>query len=235
MSFISDITNPYLAALASGLLYGLAVCTASCLPVIASYIAGVGSGFTKSVKITMIFNGGRILAYALIGGLVGLFGGLLRFFVPEASISPFQIYSSAAFGVVTVAIGIWIIYKARKPSCTCNGQTAKTLAQKSVTGRLGVDFGAFSLGLTRGLIICPPLILLLTTTLALTPPAGSVAVAVLFGLGTSLSPMLLLGGVTGWLFSKAPLFKKGISVAGGIILILLGAYTMYSSLIGVAG
>jgi sulfite exporter TauE/SafE len=229
MSVIPDITNPYLGAFAGGLLYGLAVCTASCLPVVAGYIAGIGSGFTKSVKITMIFNSGRILAYALIGGLIGLFGGLLRFFISDSALSPFQVYSSLAFGVVTILIGVWVMYKARKPSCDCGAQTPKGLAAGSMR-RFGVDFGAFSLGLTRGLIVCPPLILLLTASLALTPPAGSVAIAVLFGIGTSLSPMLILGGLTGWLLGKAPLFRKWVSIAGGVILIVLGVVTMYNSL-----
>jgi sulfite exporter TauE/SafE len=230
MSLIPDITNPYLGAFAGGLLYGLAVCTASCLPVVAGYIAGVGSGFVKSVKLTMIFNSGRILAYALIGGLIGLFGGLLRFFISDTVFSPFQVYSSLAFGAVTILIGVWVMYKARKPSCDCGGQAPKALTAKNMR-RFGVDFGAFSLGLTRGLIICPPLILLLTTSLALASPAGSVAIAVLFGVGTSLSPMLLLGGLTGWLLGKAPLFRKWVSIAGGVILIVLGVVTMYNSLI----
>lgn len=231
MSLIPEITNPYLGAFAGGLLYGLAVCTASCLPVLAGYIAGVGSGFKKSVKITAIFNSGRILAYALIGGLIGLFGGLLRFFVSDAAISPFQVYSSLAFGIVTIAIGGWLIWKTRKPSCECNVQTGAVAVGKA--GRWGVDFGAFTLGLTRGLVICPPLIALLLYALPFANPVGTVGIAVLFGLGTAISPMLLLGGVTGWLLNKAPLFRKWVSIAGGVILIVLGIITILSSTIQV--
>jgi sulfite exporter TauE/SafE len=113
MSLIPEISNPYLGAFAGGLLYGLVVCTASCLPIVTSYIAGVGAGFNKGVKITLIFNSGRVLAYALIGGLIGLFSGLFRLFVSDAAISPFQIYSSLAFGIVTIIIGVSIFLKAR--------------------------------------------------------------------------------------------------------------------------
>ena len=83
MSLIPEISNPYLGAFAGGLLYGLVVCTASCLPIVTSYIAGIGAGFSKGVKITLIFNSGRVLAYALIGGLIGLFSGLFRLFVSD--------------------------------------------------------------------------------------------------------------------------------------------------------
>jgi hypothetical protein len=57
-------------------------------------------------------------------------------------------------------------------------------------------------------------------------PFGSVAIAVLFGFGTALSPMLLLGGVTGWLLNKAPLFRKWVSIAGAGILIVFGIGTL---------
>jgi sulfite exporter TauE/SafE len=231
MSLIPEITNPYLAALAGGLLYGFAVCTASCLPVVAGYIAGVGAGFGKGVKVTLIFNSGRIVAYALIGGVVGLFSGLFHFFVSETAISPFQVYSTIAFGILTIAIGISIIWKARKP-CECAPQEAQKLVTKS-KGRFGVDIGAFTLGLSRGLIVCPPLILLLTYSVPFSDPVGSVALAVLFGLGTTLSPLLLLGGVTGWLFNKAPLFRRWISIGGGALLILLGVASMVGYVSGV--
>ena len=62
MSLIPEISNPFLGAFAGGLLCGLAVCTASCLPYIASYIAGIGAGFRKSVGVTLVFNSGRTRA-----------------------------------------------------------------------------------------------------------------------------------------------------------------------------
>jgi cytochrome c-type biogenesis protein len=229
MSLIPQISNPYLGAFAGGLLYGLAVCTASCLPYVASYIAGVGAGFSKGVKITMIFNSGRVLAYALIGAAIGLFSGVFRLFVSSSVISPFQAYSSIAFGIVTIIIGVSVLIKYRKP-CECSPQDSKNRLATSKMGRYGVDFGAFSLGLTRGLIVCPPLIALLVYSLPFSNPIGSLSLAVLFGIGTALSPMLLLGGTTGWLLNKAPLLRKWISIAGSGALIMLGIASIVSSL-----
>jgi uncharacterized protein len=226
MSLIPEISNPYLGAFVGGLLYGLVVCTASCLPIVTSYIAGVGAGFGKGVKISLIFNSGRVLAYALIGGLIGLFSGLFRILVSEEVISPFQIYSSIAFGVVTIVIGISIFLKSRKP-CECNVQSTNLVTAK----KFGFDIGAFSLGLSRGLVLCPPLIALLIYSLPFASPVGSVGIAVLFGLGTTLSPIILLGGVTGWLLNKAPLFRKWISIVGATVLIALGILTIVSSII----
>ena len=228
---LPQISNPYLGAFTIGLFYGLVVCTSSCLPYVTGYIAGVGAGFRKGVKITFIFNSGRILAYALIGGLIGLFSGLVTLVVPEAAVSPFQIYSSLVFGVVTAIIGVNILLKAPKPTdCNLNGREGRVA--KGKLGRFGFDWKAFTLGLTRGLIICPPLItLLLLYALPFSSPVGSVVLAILFGLGTTLSPILVLGGITGWLLNKAPLFRKWIALAGGVVLIALGAFTIVDSII----
>jgi sulfite exporter TauE/SafE len=229
MSLIPQISNPYIGAFAGGLLYGLAVCTSACLPVVASYIAGVGAGFRKGIKVTFIFNSGRILAYALIGTAIGVFSGLIQVLVSGTKVSSFQGYSSIAFGIVSIVIGASIILKVRKP-CDCNMQNAKSLIETGKIGKYGVNLGAFSLGLSRGLIICPPLIALLLYALPFSNPLGTVGVAVLFGLGTALSPILLLGGVTGWLLNKAPLFRKWISIGGAAILIVLGAISIVGSI-----
>ena len=90
---------------------------------------------------------------------------------------------------------------------------------------------AFTLGFSRGLIVCPPLVLLLLYSIPFGAPIDSLAVAVLFGLGTAFSPLLLLGGVTGWLLNKAPLFRKWISIMGAGILIVLGIATIANAIL----
>ena len=229
MSVITELSNPYLTSFTSGVLYGLVACTSTCLPYIASYIAGTGAGFRKGILVTLTFNSGRVIAYALIGGLVGVFSSLFWLFVDESAVSPFQVYSSLAFGIVTIIIGISLLIKNRKHSCALNVQDTANLAAQKTSSRFGVR--AFSLGLSRGLIICPPLIALLVYTIPFAGPIDSVVLAVLFGLGTALSPMLLLGGITGWLLNKAPLFRKWISIAGAAALIALGINTLINSLV----
>jgi len=229
MSLMPGIANPYLEAFAVGVLYGLAFCTSACLPYIASYIAGIGAGFRKGVLITLIYNSGRVTAYALVGGLIGVLSGAFRFLVDEAAIAPFQEYSSYALGIVTIAIGISILQKNRSASCECNPKEAETLDNPSKSRRF--DVRAFTLGLSRGLVVCPPLLMLLLYSAPFAAPLDSFAVAVLFGLGTALSPLLLLGGITGWLLSKAPLLRKWIAIGGAAILIVLGIGTLITAAI----
>jgi sulfite exporter TauE/SafE len=107
-------------------------------------------------------------------------------------------------------------------------ENGKNLGAKKLTERF--DVRAFVLGLTRGLIVCPPLLLLLLYSIPFAAPIDSFFMAVLFGLGTALSPILLLGGVTGWLLNKAPLFRKWISIVGAGILIVLGLSTFINAI-----
>jgi cytochrome c-type biogenesis protein len=224
MSLLPEIANPYVAALAGGFLYGLVFCTSTCLPYIASYIAGINADFRRGVTVTLIFNSGRITAYALIGAAIGMF----KLLVNDAFTSAFQTYSSVAFSIITIAIGVTLLVR-KPPACNCAAEAGKINESKRLRDRF--DLRAYSLGLSRGLILCTPLIWLLTFSVAYASPFDSFALAVLFGLGTSLSPILLLGGATGWLLNKAPLFRKWISRMGAVALIVLGIVTLISPLI----
>ena len=228
MSLLPGIPNPYLEALAVGLLYGTVFCTSSCLPYLASYIAGIGADFRKGITTTLVYNLGRVAAYALIGGVIGILSGVFQFVVDESSLTVFQQYSSYGFSIVTIIIGITILFKSKSASPDCNPECAENLGSQKIWGRF--DLRALSLGFSRGLIVCPPLAALLLYSVPFGAPIDSFAVAVLFGLGTSLSPMLLLGGVTGWLLNKAPLFRKWLSLAGGGVLVVLGVLTLISTI-----
>jgi sulfite exporter TauE/SafE len=229
MSLMPELANPHLEAFAVGVLYGLAFCTSACLPYIASYIAGIGAGFRKGVLVTLIYNSGRITAYALVGGLIGILSGVFRLLVNEAAIAPFQEYSSYALGIVTIAIGANMLQKNRNPTHDCKPQNTEKPETANKSKRF--DTRAFVLGLSRGLVVCPPLLMLLLYSVPFAAPVDTFVIAVLFGLGTALSPLLLLGGVTGWLLNKAPLFRKWIATGGSAILILLGTATLITAVI----
>ena len=231
MSLAPAVPNTYLEAFIVGLFYGSVVCVSSCLPYVASYIAGVGAGFRKGVLVTLVFSSGRLAAYAIIGGAVGLLSGALRLIISAETLLPFQGYSSIAFGIVTMVIGFTILLKIKSSPHNCNTEANGTLGGRTLSKRF--DVRAFSLGLTRGLVICPPLLALLLYALPFAAPIDGLVLALLFGLGTVLSPLLLLGGVTGWLLNKAPLFRKWIAVFGGGVLLVLGLVTLLTAIMAI--
>ena len=221
MSFLPELVNPYVTAIVGGFSYGLVACTSTCLPYVAGYIAGINAGFRRAVAITFVFNLGRITSYALIGAAVGL----VKLFLDATFLSAFQTYSSLAFSLVTIAIGIGILLRNDK-SCDC-----KPERREKGDSLKGFDFHAYVLGLSRGLVLCAPMLALLAYSIPFASPIDSIALALLFGLGTAISPILLLGGVTGWLFNKAPLFRTWISRLGAATLIVLGVLTLLDATI----
>ncbi|MGF3522139.1 MAG: sulfite exporter TauE/SafE family protein [Candidatus Bathyarchaeia archaeon] len=217
MSLMTEISNPYLASLALGLLSGLVFCTSACLPYVASYIAGVGSSFRKSVFITVTYNGGRLTAYALIGVALSI----TKLSIGDAFFSSYQNYALVALGIVSTAVGANMIYKSKKVTCGAKCAGSPVDSNRNITATR-FDLQVFVLGLTRGLIVCPLIAPVLVYSVTTAVAADSFFLAVLFGLGTTLSPLMLIGGVTGWLLNKAPLFRKWVSIAGGLTLIGLG-------------
>lgn len=225
MTLLSEISNPYLGSLILGMLYGLTFCTSVCLPYVISYIAGIGAGFRKGVIVTSIYNSGRVTAYALIGGLAGLFKTL----VSDAFFLSYQKYSPIAFGVAIILIGASMFLRKKASTGTCIIEKREHLGiTKKLTQKF--DIRAFSMGFTRGLVLCPPLIALLLAALAFSQ-INIIMLAVLFGLGTAVSPLLILGGATGWLLNKAPLFSRWISKISAGILILLGLNVLLNVII----
>jgi sulfite exporter TauE/SafE len=221
MPVLQQISNPYIASLFLELLYGLTFCASACLPYIISYIAGIGAGFRKGIIATSIYNSGRIVAYAIIVTIVGLSSAVIS----EEFFSYYQQYSSIAFGAVIIVIGVSILLK---KVGTCTAKKSYDLGVSKLTQRF--DIRAFSMGFTRGLILCPPLVALLLYTITFSH-VNCTLLAVLFGLGTALSPLLLLGGATGWLLNKAPLFSKLLSKLGGIALVVMGLSLLSSALL----
>ncbi|MGB9841955.1 MAG: sulfite exporter TauE/SafE family protein [Candidatus Bathyarchaeales archaeon] len=226
MVFLIEMANPYVEAFAIGLLYGLAFCTSSCIPYVASYIAGVGADFRRGVIVTLTYNIGRVAAYAVIGSLAGILSSIFRFVVDESAIATFQNYALYVLAAVTIAIGVNIILKSKSASQNCAFDVNADLARQ----REKIDTHAFLLGFSRGLIICPPLAMLLLYAIPFGSPFDSSILPVLFGIGTTISPILLLGGVTGWLLNKAPLFRRKISMIGGATLILLGITALVNTI-----
>ncbi len=224
MTLLEQISNPYLASLVLGLVYGLTFCTSACLPYLVSYIAGIKAGFRKGVTVTLVYNSGRIVAYAIIGTLVGLFQTV----VSDTVFSLYQPFSSIIFGVFIILIGISIFYKKPTTGCVSKNIESPKGILKNVKQRF--DVRAFIMGFTRGFVLCPPLIAILLTAVTFAQ-VNLTLIAVLFGAGTALSPLLFLGGAVGWLLEKAPFFRKWTSILGGAFLVLLGASVLLLTLI----
>ncbi|MEM3162278.1 MAG: sulfite exporter TauE/SafE family protein [Candidatus Bathyarchaeia archaeon] len=211
---IADALNAYIASLLFGLFYGLGFCASACLPYLTGYIAGIGAGFRRGVFVTATYNMGRVAAYTFIGWLAYAF----KLFLNETAVQLYQKYASLTFGLLTIIVGITIILGKGRPQCPY-GKKERNPPAYGIAGK--IDARALAMGFARGIIVCPPLIAILTYSLSTSTVSPTLS-AFFFGAGTAFSPLFLIGGVSGWLFNKAPLFSKWISRAGAGVLIILG-------------
>ena len=161
--------------------------------------------------------------------MIGTIAGFLRTLVDQAFFETYQAIFSAIFAIVIIVIGASMFFKKKNSCDTCVPEIVKP--QEGLGGFWQkFDVRAFFMGFTKGFVLCPPLVAFLLYALT-NYQANTTVLAVLFGLGTALSPMLILAAVVGWLLEKAPLFRKWTSILGAVVLILLGVSILVLALI----
>ena len=183
-----------------GILYGLGPCTLSCAPLIVPLIMNTAKNKTQGIIHSIIFSLGRVLTYTFLGFLAGLIGYTL-------DISS----SKKIIGVFIIVLGILIFFKIPNNKCIFKSKL-------KITG----PFIALFAGIAWGFSFCPPLLGLLAISAASGSALTGSLMAFLFGIGTIISPIILLGFFSGW-FAKQKEFKDVIPYVSGLFLIIIGA------------
>jgi sulfite exporter TauE/SafE len=199
-----------------GLILGAGPCLFTCLPILVPYLAGKEKSFQAGLKATLIFGFARTIVYTLLGGIVGLAGfGLFQllgtFFWKKI------IWSLA--GVVIIILGILMVFQKNEPDQLCS------IKKKSPFEASGSNL--FLLGIIIGLAPCGPLISILLEVMLLTNSIlAGIFYGLAFGLGTIISPLLLIGAAAPILPKK--ILKIKASLIYGLILIAFGLYAIIS-------
>lgn len=189
-----------------GVSLGLTACTVTCLPFIGTWVMGRNPVGNKVWFDAAAFIGGRLVAYGLLGGLAGALGAWFVRVLAEG-------WGNAAIGLAAIGAGLTLAASASKPpGCRL----------RPVAGR----FSPFALGLALTLIPCAPL----ATLLAACAGAGDTwrgwALGSLFGLGTTLTPMLVfipaIGGFARRLVVRNPWLATWLRCGAAVVLLLLG-------------
>jgi sulfite exporter TauE/SafE len=161
----------------------------------------------------LVYNGGRILCYALLGALVGTFGWLLSF-------SGIQNLLTIFLGCVLVVVGLTGFGHFHIPALSKVIQWV-TLVIKSTFSRFlqrKTVFSIASLGMLNGLLPCGLTYLALTYCLSLDRAWDGFLFMLLFGVGTL--PIML--GFTSLLPSLMKRFNFSFRHATTVTLIVVG-------------
>jgi uncharacterized protein len=185
------------------------------------------------IKLHAAYNGGRIISYALLGGIVGMLGMTLSGFEKVAEIV------SVLSGVIMIIAGCAMLGILPLPATLSFGRN--TFGIGKVHGMLirgKSTFSKFSLGFLTPVLPCG----LLYGMLAKAATAGSAVNGALtmgvFGIGMAPS-LMLLGGCTSFFSMKV---RKGAEklaaltiVLMGIILVLRGLHVPFLGFIPLGG
>ncbi|MFA5275880.1 MAG: sulfite exporter TauE/SafE family protein [Candidatus Omnitrophota bacterium] len=196
----------------SGLILGSGPCLGFCAPILVSFIATYKPSLKKSLFSYLIFCAGRISGYMIVGALIGVFSGVLKS----------NIFSGYA-NIINMALGFFILFIGIITIISKDPLKSRYCAflYKGNLRNAGV------LGFLAGLSPCLPLLGILNYIIVISrTPLEGVSYAFVFGLGTAISPVIFLIGLSGKLAGALSLnqkIKQAIKVVSSLVLMLLGA------------
>ena len=171
------------------LLYGLAVgvgpCLGSCGLFLFALIGGTRSSPFAGIKGVLSFSGGRVLVYLLLGTLAGKLGEILNFL--KGGVSHYLLLGC---GILLSLAGIFYFIPQSEKFCIWRGKWHD------------IKLPFFLLGILWGIMPCLPLssILAYIALISHNPWEGFLY-SLSFSTGTFISPLLVIGGIAGFLSS----------------------------------
>ena len=195
----------------SGLILGSGPCVSFCAPILAGFIATYKPSLKKACVSYLFFSSAKIVSYMFLGALCGIFSGILKSDIFIGYLKVINII----LGIFILLIGI-LTFISKEPlsSKYCSFFSNGNLKNVSI------------LGFLAGFSPCLPLLGILNYIIIISrsPYEGSFY-AFAFGLGTAISPIILLVGLSGKLagvFSGNQKIKTLIKIISSLILIFLG-------------
>jgi len=166
-----------------GFLFGYGPCLATCAPVLLPYV-GTKKTWKEGLFAALSFSFGRLVVYVILGGLFGYFGAfIMKYYYYSGTYH----YLKAVLSAILIIIGALVI-----SGKNFNFRFCLPAGRQAV----GIEGNMAVLGMLVGLSPCAPLIgILLEIALLSDNFFAGFAYSFFFGIGTVLSPMLLIAAV----------------------------------------
>jgi len=180
---LEPLTLSFGAVFLLGLGFGSGPCNVACLPYLGPIFASTGEGVSKAWRILLPFSLGRMVGYALLGGLAGWFGLLVQDWVA----SPWVRWVLGG-GTIVVALALLLRRKDRSEKCDRHQppNTHIAIDQLNKPEPL-LPGGLFLMGMGLALNPCAPL----TTVILAAATTGSAYAGVTLGVGFGLGAVLV--------------------------------------------
>jgi len=200
-----------------GFSFGLGPCLASCGPVLISYLAGNRRDVLRSLWSYVLFSSARVSVYIILSLAVFLLGK----FTLERLLGAYSRYIVIAGGSLIILLGLLMALgkKIKFKFWQLLRENMLEHDKKSV----------IALGMVIGFIPCAPLLAALSYIGLISKSwLDSLSYSFSFGIGTFLSPLILLAALSGmiprFLTDKKGVYARGFSFICGLIIIFLGIH-----------
>ncbi|MDJ0991102.1 MAG: sulfite exporter TauE/SafE family protein [Desulfobacterales bacterium] len=209
-------------------LLGTGHCLGMCGPLVFAL-----PGQTGRFRDHLAYHAGRLGTYALVGGVVGGLGGVVRFLAGRAAADPLtgvaaaQIGFGLLAGVLLAVLGLARLGLIREPLWMTGGGLARLPGIGALLRRAGQGTTAAMLvsGAVMGFLPCGLSFGAFSRALAIDDPFQGAALTLAFGLGT-LPGLLLLGSGLAPLIRR---FRRHSDILAGILMMGMAAALVVKS------
>lgn len=182
-------------------------------------IAGDRRGRVATARRQLLYNAGRVTTYCFLGALAGALAAGIGTSSPNMAITGPQRLLAIISGLLMIFIGLQFFgcfQRLKRPPMIGFGGEALTVALRDLL-RSPSPFAPLAFGVANGFLPCPLVYAFLAQAAASGAPVPGITVMLAFGLGT-FPAMLLMGGLSGWLWRKvAPAREPALASGAGSV------------------
>lgn len=226
---MESVTLSFSAALLIGLAFGAGPCNISCLPYLGPVFLAREGGIRGSWRTIVPFSLGRMVGYSLLGTVAGSAGKVATGWLENRA-------AATVLGVVTILVGVTVIWRGRKPTTVCPASSpAETVSVVEMPHRRvqaatpTLPLALFGMGAAMALNPCVPLGTVLVAAAATASPWAGGSLGFAFGIGAVLVPALFFGLLMAHFGAQIrqhlTRWRRGVEAGAGGMLILLGTVT----------
>lgn len=218
-----EFTAGCFTALLLGITSGISQCGVFCAPFVSTHIMGSKEGVVEGFKSYVVFSAGRVLMCLMLGLGVGYAG--TAFMGIDGDFK----YGSITYAGLLILIGFVMLLR---PLCVCKRAENRNGRFAFLSNHFVFNPTAhlFVMGTALAAIPCPPMGAMLLYSLKMPSIILGGIIMALFGIGTAVSPFVIICVLAGWFSKKikagAPQYRMMFQRLSGLILIMLGGFTV---------
>jgi sulfite exporter TauE/SafE len=211
------------AALLAGVL-GSAHCLGMCGGISGLFAVNAGVATLRTqVPFALAYNAGRVVSYAVLGGIVGLFGSVIVKASPSVAVG-----IRLASGLIIILVGLKVAFDIRWLNAIERmGATIWSRIAPAAKGLVPVTSlpRALGLGLLWGWLPCGLVYSVLMIAATSAAPLSGAAVMVAFGVGTM--PAMIMTGLGAARLAEL-MRRRSARLGMGLLIVAMGVLTMIS-------